>query len=405
MKEMGAPHGFDPIPPDQYSWPLKVECSRICLMLWSWICAGTIARGRRSPFAVDARGRERHIEDFAREHNIDISNARRAWREGVQLGLWCNGEGKESRRMYLCGKVVPRLVEEEEEEEQKGGEQKGGEQKGKKVCTNLFPAYILKQIKRLPKNTRSELLREFEQQRALRDRVATELTAGVRVIFDNKDDTLLRRYGIKKIREKIEGNKKKAKKQDPEAREKRAAQLVLPFVERFVQTFDGKVSTNLKTESVQTFPPFIYLERVDIERTAAAAAAAQPQPPTPPTEHDEAQVRTELQKYGKASLATARRLLVRCRDGFPAATVVEVLDMIRLVAQRMKHVDQPIAFLVKVVPEEFSGYQRGEKSVDTCAHCGMTRMRDGHCVGCGYTRERAAAISNQQKARTAGGQP
>jgi hypothetical protein len=225
IRRMGGTKGYDPMPPDQHAWPMKFGGTHV-QMLWSWMCANTIARGRRSPYAVDEKGHDRHIEHAAADLNLDLANARRAWRTGCDMGLWKNGNVKDckaKRRLYFSGEVKPKSNELDEPETN------DGRTNGEKSLYRPFSPYIRQQILRLTSLKRRALLDRLQQEEVLQNRVIADFTEAVRTIFDQRQDTLFDQYRVKKIRIN--------RKPDPkrEARDQRIRSLV-PVVERFVQT-------------------------------------------------------------------------------------------------------------------------------------------------------------------------
>src|ERR1700674_3075149 len=145
MKVMGSKKGLDPIPPDQHSWQMK-DGQTPLHRLWSWMCGHCIAKGHRHGYAVDAHGKALTIEQAAADLDMDPGVCRRAWREGEGIGLWHKGtHAKDRRYLYLNGEVVPVALEPEEDGDGQGYE---------KGLYRPFPPYILKQIKKLPKEER-----------------------------------------------------------------------------------------------------------------------------------------------------------------------------------------------------------------------------------------------------------
>lgn len=225
MREMGSTKGFDPIPPDQY---LTLRDSRYPpeqRLLW-WMASKTIRYGHRSPYAVDELGKELRINHAEAELGIDPGNLRRAWRE-------LEAEGRvrtEGRRLYLNGSVtLPALKAKEKRSE---------------VCTDLFPPYLVKKINRLPAERQKALLTEYAQESAAEKDVIKEAVAAARSIFDQRKDTILSRFGIKKI----QGHKHRQA-------ESPLVPALAEFVERSVQTRASPalpVGTTPKNGSVQT---------------------------------------------------------------------------------------------------------------------------------------------------------
>jgi hypothetical protein len=228
MQAIGSTKGSDPFPPDQYLTfqDARYEPDR---RLWAWLLASTIrfgrgnsARyGRRSPFAVSETGKPLRLQDAAVDLKMHLSNLMKAWKVIA-------GEGRARRddegRLWIEGEITLPVI---------------SEGKAKKVCTNLFPPYILKQINKLAPERRAELLAEHQADIALQERVQAEFVAGVRFIFDQRQDTRFHAFGVNKVREKV--SKKKSRQPAPGFEDR-----VLPAVERFVQTFHGSVQTSIQ---------------------------------------------------------------------------------------------------------------------------------------------------------------
>jgi hypothetical protein len=253
MKEMGSKHGFDPIPPAQHAWQMGAGEPRLN-RVWAWLCAHTIHFGHRTAFAVDREGKELHLEHVAADLGLDDANARAVWREGVQKGLWRNGTKTEGpRKLYLCGEVIPT------------GTTEGEETENEKVCTNLLPPYILKQLKELTPEVQGEFLREHEADCALEKLALAETVAGVRALFTQRQDTRFQRYGIRKIRE--DHNKKFGAPKQAEVRQARL-QALLPTLEGFVQTL---------APTVQTSPESLHSGQNGSAQTPATLLPSEPQ--------------------------------------------------------------------------------------------------------------------------------
>jgi len=205
MLAMGSKKGFDPIPPDQY---LTYQDPRYPpdVREWAWMLSKTIRHGYRSPYAVDERGKELRLEDMARDLGMDAGNARHYWRK-----LELDGRvRKDGRRLCVNGSFELPLEAKEKRSE---------------VCTNLFPPYILKQIKRLAPERQAALFERYGEQQKLETKLLAEAVAGVRSIFDQRKDTILFEFGVKKTREK---------KRRPS--ESVLVPALLPIVEGYVQT-------------------------------------------------------------------------------------------------------------------------------------------------------------------------
>lgn len=91
--------------------------------------------------------------------------------------------------------------------------------------------------------------------------------------------------------------------------------------------------------------------------TGAPAEAVQP------TEVD--RVQEALQAYGPADPATARRVISRSRQQYPAATVEDILSMVKTKAATLtRNVVSPLAALVTGVPQGFEGFTPPKPKTD-----------------------------------------
>jgi hypothetical protein len=316
MKKMGSKRGFDPCPPDQHEWPRKVDkvvrVTHDVIVLWSWLAAHTIGLGHRSPYAVDKDGHARYIEDAARDLEWDEGNCRRAWRQGEALNLWRNGAGKQSRHLYFNGEVKP--IEDDSLFIKAGGEGKH--------CTDLLPAYILNGINKLSPEKGRKVRAEYEAEIRFRQSVLADLTATARLVFTQREDTLLARYGIKKIREVQEPKKARAKENGREAR----VQMLLPEVERFiqaaeqhlVQTFSGSVQPpeNGFVQRDSGGASLFSSETTEID-TVRAYSARERGAAQKPAEDARTHARDNLSEGQKELLAVVAQELQRIAERFP----------------------------------------------------------------------------------------
>lgn len=235
--DIGSTKGVDPIPPDQYltlqDHPLFEQAQR----LWAWLLSKTIRYGHRSPHAVDDQFKELWLKHAAADLGMDAGNARRAWRE-----LQAKGRVRtEGRRLYLNGDVTwP---------DSNNSDATPPHSKAKKkrieVCTDFFPPYLEKQIKQLTPERREALSTEYERETTAEGKVRAEAMAAVRSIFDQRKDSVLSRFNVKKRR-----GKKSREAESP------LVPLLAEFVQRSVQTPaspDLRVCTNPENASVQTF--------------------------------------------------------------------------------------------------------------------------------------------------------
>lgn len=228
MKEIGAP-SFNPLPPDQSEWQKDITLPPL-IRLWSWLFHSTMTWGHDSPYAVDAAGHERHLEDAARDLGLDLANTYRAWRDMVARGIGRPGtkaEGK--RRMYLCGTVKPA---EAPEVPWSNGEEKANEI----VCTDNLRPYILLQIKELPPEKQQEFWVGHHRLVKVEKAVRADLMAASRLIIDQDYDTHFQAFGIKKIREDRE-------LRPPSEERQQRLDAILPQLKLFVQTISVSVQT------------------------------------------------------------------------------------------------------------------------------------------------------------------
>jgi hypothetical protein len=218
LKEIGGRDGYEPIPWDQIGWHGRASQSPLQRM-WAWLISKTLRKSHWSPYAITKRneygGEELHIEHAAKDLGMDLKNAWRTWKEGVDMGLWRNGtkdEGK--RRMYICGSVP-----------QQKGEEEAKHPPLKIVCTDSIPDYILLKIKEWPPEKQSQFSLEWSLRVKVRNIVLAELVKSGRTILTEEDDTLLRRWGLEKKhqehppQQKIAGREARIATVLPEVRE------------------------------------------------------------------------------------------------------------------------------------------------------------------------------------------
>jgi hypothetical protein len=260
MLAMGSTKGFDPIPPDQYTTYQDARYSPE-IRLWAWLLAQTIRQGRRSRYAVDDRGGELTLKHAAKELKMDPGNLRRAWRYLEQEGR----AHVEGRLLCLDGDV-------------KLGSTEGAKEKRSEVCTDLFPPYILKQFNKLTPDRQALLLTRYNEHRRTESKLLAEAVAGVRSIFEQRENIIFSEFGIKKIR-------------DQKRRESESAliPLLLPLVDGFVQTSqkprDGESVQTSKPPSykgqIASVPtPLPYIQRTETENSSSSTAAAAATSPT-----------------------------------------------------------------------------------------------------------------------------
>jgi hypothetical protein len=230
MKRMGGRGDYDPLPPDQHKWQRR-KGEPPLHRAWSWMCRHTIHWGARNEYAITTTGDELHIEHMAKDLDMDVANAYKAWKEGLALGLWRNGTKEEGRRRrYLCGSVP-----------QPKGEDEAKHPPLEIVCTDNLPPYILKQIKDWPAERREPFDLEWARRVAIREAVLRETVAGARDILYDQDTAFLRQWQLE-IRRNEEYKKKGVSPEEIAARRERV-KLILPQLELFVQTIEGSVQS------------------------------------------------------------------------------------------------------------------------------------------------------------------
>jgi hypothetical protein len=230
MKRMGSKSGFDPLPPSQIDWMLD-EDQPPFIRMFGWMLKHTIHWHHRNEYAVsdDTPQRVRTLEVMAADLAMDEANVRSYWKQGVERGVWRNGAAKgEAARLYLCGHVPKRQAPEGEEKE------------NEMVCTDPFPPYISKQIKKLDPERRAAFLQRHTNRVEARKLRQAALMAADRDWDTQDEDSLFSEFGIKKIRE--EHAKRRV---DPEEAAIRAEVMrtLAPVVERCAQTVSAFVQT------------------------------------------------------------------------------------------------------------------------------------------------------------------
>jgi len=185
MKKIKSPDGYEPIPFTQIRWQMG-EGQPLINRLWAILASKTLRKGFFSDFAVeigrDGRRSDLYLENLAAELGIDEANARRAWRQGVELGYWRNGDperGEPERRLYICGNVP--------------SPKKGEQEANQKVCTDLLPGPILKQTKNWDPERVEKLARWWSLRMERRDTVLADLVDVARDIIAEDDDSALER--------------------------------------------------------------------------------------------------------------------------------------------------------------------------------------------------------------------
>jgi len=347
MRMIGSTRGYDPIPPDQY---LTYQDQRYApkLRLWAWMLSRTIRQGYRSPHAVDQNGHALGLQHAAADLGMDVANVYRAWRE-----LEVEGRVKrEGNRLRICGDVrLPESVSE-----------KGEDEANKIVCTDNLPTYILKQIKELSPELREKFLRRKESEERLEKSLIADFTASVRIVFTQRQDTLFREFGLKKIREEHPARAK----QPPNDDRRERINAIVPVVEKFVQTtFDFSVQTQngVCTKSdfdlVQTTASLLTTEKRE-RVSSSSGSIVEGNPTATTTTNDQTPERNPILKlaallndYGPADLEAAERLFSACRELDPSATVEQVMAVVERKGPLAHYKKNPVGFLLVSVPKVF----------------------------------------------------
>ncbi len=283
MRRINSRDGYEPVPFSQIRSQMDEGESEIG-RLRGWLQSKTVRKGHFSDYAVevnsDGEKRELHLSNAAKDLGMDEANARDAWRRGVQRGLWRNGTKAEGeRRLYIRGDV-PKLV-------QPKGEEKGKE----KVCADLLPPYILKQIKDWPSEKRLRLLAEEQADKDIDDQLRADFDAARRALMALRQDTRFQSYGIKKIRERHEF--KNGHAAEYAARQERVQHLLPvlePVVKRSAQTFEEFAQTHYEAlrkaqNGVRADPPTLLPEtlrqKLDSQASGNSDAVSEPAEPLP----------------------------------------------------------------------------------------------------------------------------
>jgi hypothetical protein len=343
MKQMGSRAGYNPMPPDQHRWTMGKKRGPL-YRFWGWMCDHTLSYGHRSPYAVDANGSERHIEHAAADLEMDLANTYAYWRKGINLGLWRNGTAEEGkRRMFLCGEVIPKVDEDDEDERQP---------------SNGLPPAIVAKVKEWSAETQREFWSTWAIRKTVRDTSLRELMAAAREILDRDDDEHLKTWGIQRNRQ--EHSPKNMPPEELQARQERI-QKILPDLEKHVQTvqafvqpqesapYNGGYNGSAPAASLLTSEKDRELPENNNNR------AAVPTPSTPPEEDRAAVVVVvldALNTYGRTTEKAANTFIDECRRAKPACSAEEITHTVHdLAAGINRGTRNPIGMLLKQVPE------------------------------------------------------
>lgn len=366
MKQMGSREGYNPMPPDQHRWTMGKKRGPL-YRFWGWMCDHTLSYGHRSPYAVDDNGSERHIEHAAADLEMDLANTYFYWRKGINLGIWRNGTAEEGkRRMFLCGEVIPKVDEDDEDERQP---------------TNGLPPAIVAKVKEWSAETQREFWSTWAIRKTVRDTSLRELMAAAREILDRDDDEHLKTWGIQRSRQ--EHNPKNMPPEELQARQERI-QKILPDLEKHVQTVQafvqpresapynggyngsGGAASLLNTEKDREssennnnsvpVPP----RSAPLEETAAAVVV----------------VLNALNDYGRTTEKAAGTLVNDCRRANPTCSAEEIAGTIHeLAAGINRGTRNPVGMLLKQVPEALKTPRKAPPSIES-----EERRKDGEAA-------------------------
>src|SRR5262249_41194689 len=124
---------------------------------------------------------------------------------------------------YLCGKVVPKVDEEDEDKLQP---------------TNGLPPSVIAKVKEWPEEKQHAFWSAWAIRKAVRDTSLREVMAAAREILDRDDDEHLKEWGL--LRNRQEHNPKDLSPEDLKARQERISEI-LPNLEKHVHTVQAFV--------------------------------------------------------------------------------------------------------------------------------------------------------------------
>ena len=185
MRAMGA-RSFDPMPPDQHAWQASAGEPPL-YRLWSWMCAHTIAFGRRSAHAIRDDGRPAKLRDAERDLAIDHAELSRAWSRGEKLGLWRRESHGQAGRLHLSGHVDLAQIE-------------GAKKKSSRDCTVTLSKAELSVVDSWPAARRAEFLKLWGEWQGYRRDALAEAVFRAREASDRIEDTIRGRFGLEKKR-------------------------------------------------------------------------------------------------------------------------------------------------------------------------------------------------------------
>jgi hypothetical protein len=313
-KAMGSKRGYDPMPPDQHEWQ-RAEGEPPLYRFWSWMCGHTIRLGRRSPFAVDEKGKPRALKDAAADLDMDLGQLSNVWKQGEQAGLW----HRKGRELYLNGGVTAASV-------------LAARGKRQLACTlNLSEAELLK-IKDWPPEKQKAFHAIWDPSQDYRAKLEAQKIAEARAACDDIEDNIRREFQLEK---------KRLPKRRPEGVE--LPQALLPFVHSTSVQINGHERTvgenDGENASVPAVPSLLGSEKE--QRGSPAAAVA--------LKEEQAALATAL----ATDAAAAETLLLECRNAEPTVTVPEIVGLaIQKLGtpEKRAKLTNPIGLLIKTLP-------------------------------------------------------
>jgi hypothetical protein len=384
MRRMGVQgHPFDPMPPDQHRWQRRKGQPELH-RLWSWMVGNTAAFGHRCEYAVSDSGHELHIENAAKDLGMDLPNVYRAWRNGVEMGIFRGGTRREGeRKMYFCGSVKPEPAPNSGSEDQEN------------CLYKLFPSHIRKQIKDWPKERVEKLWSAIANKDAVEREAMAVYVAAIRAHIIQEKDTVYQTYGVKLNQQAHVKNG-----ESPEETEARRARVepLLPGIAKFVQTIEDSVQsdeTALYSDSVHSDSARASLLHQSNSRTTPERSSSSPdsarngEPGNPSQDGDKHGVRLaefydpemagfsgnglktkttatrkddrplleilhkSLPAFAKTDDHSLRSLALLCVNFQPECTVIEVAEAIADKATAARAAKHPFPYLKTSVVELF----------------------------------------------------
>lgn len=378
MIAMGSKTGkWDPHPPDQRAARMNHADSQVERAV-AWTESFTTTRN--SPFAVNEHGRPLYVEDMARDLGWELQTARNILSEACRTGRLRtdetgNGGSSRRHRIWYCA-FVPGAYDRRKEGEENN------------FVQSCQPSYLVDFIENLPEHRRAAFLARYEAFSSWSKSFFSEAVAAARGVIERYEDTILAAEGVEK---------KRLPKRREAGNGNGHSQLKLELLAEpdFVQSCEVGVCTESEIGSVQNgngdvqSPASLLLQTPDTRHATASvddpgeAAKAAAANDTLPAEDEAREVRDAMRPYASlVTKAAARRIAAACRRHFPDATTAEIVEEVHRRGARILRggIDDPVSFLVRVVPERFEGYERPAPvpepaPVEVCVSCSGTGLR------------------------------